>query len=48
LTTEREVAPNRGFIYNRWAVAAGDPKGLHVVRVYVEGKLVRTFEFEAE
>lgn len=48
LTTEREVAPNRGLIYNMWAVAAGDPKGLHIVRVYVEGNLVRTFEFETE
>lgn len=48
LTTEREVVPNRGLIYNVWGVAAGDPKGPHVVRVYVEGKLVRTFEFETE
>lgn len=48
LTTEREVAPNRGLIYNMWAVAAGDPKGPHIVRVYVEEKLVRTFEFETE
>lgn len=48
LTTEREVVPNRGIIHNVWAVAAGDPKGPHVVRVYVEGKLVRTFEFETE
>lgn len=48
LTTEREVAPNRGIIHNVWGVAAGDPKGSHVVRVYVEGKLVRTFEFETE
>ncbi len=48
LTTEREVVPNRGLIYNVWSVAAGDPKGPHVVRVYVEGKLVRTFEFETE
>lgn len=48
LTTEREVVPNRGIIHNVWGVAAGDPKGAHVVRVYVEGKLVRTFEFETE
>jgi hypothetical protein len=48
LATEREVVPNRGLIYNVWGVAAGDPKGPHVVRVYVEGKLVRTFEFETE
>ena len=48
LTTEREVVPNRGIIHNVWGVAAGDPKGHHVVRVYVEGKLVRTFEFETE
>lgn len=48
LTTEREVILDRGLIYNMWAVAAGDPKGPHIVRVYVEGKLVRTFEFETE
>ncbi len=48
LTTEREVVPNRGIIYNVWSVAPGDPKGPHVVRVYVEGKLVRTFDFETE
>lgn len=48
LTTEREVVPNRGIIYNVWSVAPGDPKGSHVMRVYVEGKLVRTFEFETE
>ena len=48
MTTEREVVPNRGLILHVWGVAAGDPKGPHVVRVYVEGKLVRTFEFETE
>ena len=48
LTTEREVVPNRGIVHNMWAVAAGDPKGPHVVRVYIEGKLIRTFEFETE
>lgn len=48
VTTEREVDLERGYIHNSWAVAAGDPKGLHVLRVYVEGKLARTFEFETE
>lgn len=31
-----------------WSVAPGDPKGPHVVWVYIEGKLVRTFESETE
>jgi hypothetical protein len=43
-----EVVPDSGLIYHMWGVAAGDPEGHHVVRIYVEDKLVRTFEFEAE
>jgi hypothetical protein len=45
---QEEVVPDSGLIYHMWGVAAGDPKGSHVMRVYVEDKLVRTFEFEAE
>ncbi|TFH08327.1 MAG: serine protease, partial [Nitrosomonadales bacterium] len=49
VTTEQEgVVPDSGLIYNVWGVAAGDPKGHHIMRVYVEDKLVRTFEFEVE
>ncbi len=47
-TEQEEVVPDGGLIYHMWGVAAGDPKGLHVMRVYVEDKLVRTFGFEME
>src|SRR5207237_541652 len=36
VSTEREIAPNEGFILHAWSVAAGDPAGRHVVRVYVD------------
>jgi hypothetical protein len=44
--TEREVSPERGVIFNSWAVAPGDPKGRYVIRVFVEGSLAKTFEFK--
>ena len=44
--TERVVEPVNGQISNAWAVAKGDPPGLYKIRVFVEGKLARTFEFE--
>lgn len=44
--TEREVSPTRGTIFNSWTVAPGDPKGRYVIRVFVEGTLAKTFEFE--
>jgi hypothetical protein len=44
--TEREVAPDQGLIFNTWSVAAGDPAGKYVIRVFVEGALAKTFEFE--
>jgi len=47
-TEQEEVVPDSGLIYHTWGVAAGDPKGLHIMRIYVEDKLVRTFEFEME
>jgi len=46
--TEREVSPDRGIIFNSWAVAPGDPKGRYVIRVFVEGFLARVFEFDAQ
>ena len=48
LITEREVTPVNGIISNTWEVAAGDPKGLYIMRVYIEGKLIQVFEFVAE
>lgn len=46
LTTERLVEPVDGAIFNMWSVAKGDPAGKHLMRVFVEGRLVNTFEFE--
>jgi hypothetical protein len=46
--TEREVAPDRGAIFNSWTVAPGDPKGRYVIRVFVEGSLARVFEFDVQ
>jgi len=37
-----------GVLMNAWQVADGDPAGGHVLRLYVEGKLVRTFKFKVE
>ncbi len=45
---EKQVDPNKGFIFNLWTVAKGDPKGRHVMKVYVEDKLVSTFEFDTK
>ena len=44
--TEREVSPDRGLIFNTWAVAPGDPRGRYVIRVFVEGSLAKVFEFD--
>ena len=35
-----------GVLSNSWTVAPGDPKGRYVIRLFIDGKLVRTFEFE--
>jgi hypothetical protein len=44
--TERTVTPDRGLIFKSWQVAPGDPKGHHVIRVYIEGRLEKVFEFD--
>ena len=43
---EADAPIESGLISNQWAVVPGDPMGRYVIRVYVEGKLVRTFEFD--
>lgn len=47
-TTEREVSPDQGMIFNTWAVAPGDPKGRYVIRVFIEGSLAAVFEFDVQ
>lgn len=44
--TEREVELDGGGVFNVWFVAPGDPKGRHVIRVYVEDVLAAEFEFD--
>lgn len=46
--TERQVKPANGIIYNTWTVVPGDPKGHYIIRVTVEGKAERTFEFDVK
>lgn len=46
--TEREVTPEKGMIFNVWTVAPGDPKGKYIIRVFVEGRLVKTFRFDVQ
>jgi hypothetical protein len=45
-TTEADAIIEDGALMHAWAVADGDPAGAHVIRLYLEGKLVRTFNFE--
>ncbi len=44
--TERSVEPINGVLFNSWAVAKGDPPGKYEIRVFVENRLVATFDFE--
>jgi hypothetical protein len=44
--TEVDAFIDDGVLTNGWSVAEGDPPGAHVIRLYIEGKLVRTFNFE--
>ena len=46
--TEREVEAGEGWIANAWEVADGDPKGLYVMRVTVDGGPSREFEFNVQ
>jgi len=45
---EREVTPDRGFLFNSWTISPGDPKGRHVIRVTVEDAPPVVFEFDVE
>lgn len=36
-----------GTLMNAWKVAEGDPLGEYSIKIYLDGKLVRTFKFEA-
>ena len=46
--TEIEDSPPRGVISNAWTIAAGDPKGHYVIRVFIDGTLAKVFEFDVK
>lgn len=43
--TEKDDKAVGGVIQNFWAVAKDDPHGLYHMRVFVNGKLAKTFDF---
>ena len=45
---EREVTPDRGFLFNSWTISPGDPKGRHVIKVTIEDAPPVVFEFDVE
>lgn len=45
---ERTTSPEHEIIFNVWQVAPGDPTGRHVIKVFVEGELADTFEFDVQ
>ena len=45
---EREVTLDRGFLFNTWTMAPGDPKGRHVIKVTIEDAPPVVFEFDVE
>jgi len=45
---ESEVAPVDGLIFNSWSVAVGDPQGHHVMRVLIDNRYERVFEFDVQ
>jgi hypothetical protein len=42
----RKAVANDGVIENFWTIAAGDPPGKHKIQVYVDDRLIATFDFE--
>jgi hypothetical protein len=47
-TLEREVTPERGFLFHSWSISPGDPKGRHVIKVTIEDAPPVVFEFDVE
>ncbi|WP_103126944.1 hypothetical protein [Nostoc cycadae] len=42
----RKTIANDGVIENYWTIAAGDPPGKHKIQVYVDERLIATFDFD--
>ncbi|MDF5736563.1 MULTISPECIES: hypothetical protein [unclassified Nostoc] len=45
VTRRTQSTPN-GVIENFWTIAPGDPVGKHRIEVYIDDRLISTFEFE--
>lgn len=46
--TEEFTAPDDGWIASSWCIAEGDPVGAHSIEVYIDGQLIRRFDFEVK
>jgi hypothetical protein len=44
--TRRTQSPLDGVIENFWTIAPGDPVGKHRIEVYIDDRLISTFDFE--
>lgn len=44
--TKRTQTSKNGVIENYWKIAPGDPLGKHKIEVYIDNRLIATFEFE--
>jgi len=40
--------PENGYIYRFWEIAPEDPKGTHVLKIFIDGKLAKQFVFEID
>jgi hypothetical protein len=45
-TTRRTQSAKEGVIENFWTIAPGDPVGKYKIEVYIDDRLIGTFEFE--
>lgn len=46
--TKKQETPKDGWISHGWCVAKGDPPGKYVIKVYVQDRMARSFEFVVE
>lgn len=44
--SHRTTTPVNGIIENFWTIYPGDPVGQHQIQVYIDERLIATFEFE--
>lgn len=44
--SERTQTVTNGKIENFWTIAPGDPLGKHQIQVYINGQIIKSFDFE--